>query len=94
MRTPLTSLVVLALAALAGMAVAGRSRFDGPVLVTLTRDHGLHLGDVPVLVVALVGLVALAGLHRAGRRAPAGRRAQPASGTEPATPAARESAAR
>ena len=49
---------------LALMAVSGRSRFDGPVVLPLTRNHGLHAADLVVLLVAAVGLVALASLTR------------------------------
>ena len=35
--------------ALTVMALAGQRRFDGPLLVNLGQDHGVHLGDfIPV----------------------------------------------
>ena len=30
--------------------------FAGPVLLTLTRTHGVHLGDLPVLVFVAVAV--------------------------------------
>ena len=35
--------------ALTVLALAGQRRFDGPLLVNLGQDHGVHLGDfIPV----------------------------------------------
>jgi hypothetical protein len=56
------TLVLLAL-----MAISGRSRFDGPVLLPVTANHGLHAADFVVLLVAAAGLVALASLGRTTR---------------------------
>jgi hypothetical protein len=57
-----TTLVVLAL-----MAISGRSRFDGPVVLPVTADHGLHAADLVVLLVAVLGLAALTSLDRPSR---------------------------
>jgi hypothetical protein len=40
-------------------ALAGASRFDGPVLLGLTSNHGVHLVDLPLVLLALAGLVVL-----------------------------------
>ena len=57
-----TTVVVLAL-----MAISGRSRFDGPVVLPVTTNHGLHAADLVVLLVAALGLAALATLNRPSR---------------------------
>jgi hypothetical protein len=41
---------------LAAAALAGRSRFSGPVIVEVVPYHGLHLEDLPVLVVWLLAM--------------------------------------
>jgi hypothetical protein len=63
MRQGLAGLLALVVVALTALAIGGQSRLDGPVLVHLTTDHGLHRGDlVPLLLggIVLVGLAALA----------------------------------
>ncbi len=52
---------------LALMAISGRSRFDGPVVLPLTANHGLHAADFLVLLVAAAGLLALLSLSRTTR---------------------------
>ena len=42
--------------ALTVLALAGQRRFDGPLLVTLGRDHGIHLGDFVPVAFWLVGV--------------------------------------
>jgi presenilin-like A22 family membrane protease len=42
--------VVVALVALSAWWVVPLHAFAGPVLVTLTATHGIHAGDLPVLV--------------------------------------------
>ena len=56
------TLVLLAL-----LAISGRSRFDGPVVLQLTTDHGLHVADFGVMLLLVLGLVALASLPRTTR---------------------------
>ncbi|MGQ7297650.1 hypothetical protein [Quadrisphaera sp. KR29] len=57
--------VVVVLSVLSLAVVAGDHRFQGPVVLPLTAEHGLHLGDVLVVVawavcVGLVGRLVLA----------------------------------
>ncbi|GAB4012701.1 hypothetical protein [Nocardioides ultimimeridianus] len=53
-------LSALALAALLSIlmlfAVAGHSRLSGPVLLTISRTHGVHRDDLVALVAWLAGL--------------------------------------
>ena len=59
------------LTALALLGVAGQYPGEGPVLLTLSYKHGVHLGDLGVAAAWLVSLILLAVL--AGRpAAPAG----------------------
>jgi len=46
------------------MSLAGHTPWDGRVLLTVTADHGLHDGDVPVLAAWLLGMVGCAWLWR------------------------------
>jgi hypothetical protein len=61
-----------ALSGFAFLLLTGRYINDGPVIVTVVQDHGLHAGDVFVIagwiasMVALGALVSTAG--RDGRR--------------------------
>jgi hypothetical protein len=60
-------------AALVTLAVAGETKI-GPVVLTLTRTHGLHAGDVAAAVVMslfalAVTIIVLAHYVSAGRRA-------------------------
>ena len=41
------------------LLVTGRYIHDGPVVATVTRNHGLHAGDVFVLAGWAVGMVSL-----------------------------------
>jgi len=59
------------LTAFAFLLVTGQYLNDGPVLVRLAEDHGLHEGDLFVLAGWLVSLAVLALLVR--RLAPRGR---------------------
>jgi len=45
---------------LALLAISGRSRFDGPVVLQLSTHHGLHAADLLVMALAAGGLWALA----------------------------------
>ena len=52
--------------ALTLLAVAGQRRFDGPLLVRLGQDHGVHLGDFLPVAFWLGGLVTCLRLGRNG----------------------------
>ncbi|GAB3352573.1 hypothetical protein [Modestobacter lapidis] len=52
------------LTAFAFLLITGRYLNDGPVLVQVTANHGLHEGDLFVLAGWLVALLALAVLAR------------------------------
>ncbi|MGY2083229.1 hypothetical protein [Blastococcus sp. SYSU DS0539] len=60
------------------LLVTGEYRNEGPVLLTVARDHGLHAGDLFVLagwavaVLALVALAAMPGRHPDGEAPPRG----------------------
>lgn len=47
--------------------VAGSSRLDGPIILDLSASHGVHLGDLPVLLVGAVAMVAIAWFARSHR---------------------------
>ena len=65
----LFALVVAAmLTAFAALLVTGRYVNEGPVLLTLTDEHGLHEGDVFVLTGWAAGMLSLLGLLLARRR--------------------------
>jgi hypothetical protein len=53
-----TGVALCAIAALAVAGVAGSNRFSGPVLVGI-GTHGVHLGDLAVLLIALTGGLAV-----------------------------------
>lgn len=68
-RVPLRLLaIVLAevVSILAVLLIAGHGPWAGPVLVAFSEDHGLNVGDVPVLLLWAAGLAACAALWRAG----------------------------
>jgi hypothetical protein len=51
------------LSGFAFLLLTGQYINEGPVLASVTRDHGLHAGDVFVIsgwAVAMLGLIALA----------------------------------
>lgn len=54
-RLPL-ALAALCLTALAARAVAGHDLWAGRTLVSLTASHGIDSGDIPVMVIWLVGM--------------------------------------
>jgi hypothetical protein len=61
MRTRvLLVLVAAALSVLALRSVAGHDRLAGHTLISLTMDHGIDAGDLPVALVWVVGMVCLA----------------------------------
>jgi hypothetical protein len=66
----LSALVVAAvLSAFAVLLLTGRHLADGPVLLRLGADHGVHAGDLFVVLGWAVALLAVGGLLRApGRR--------------------------
>lgn len=49
------------------LLVTGEYSNDGPILVTLGEDRGVHAGDVFVLTGWALALLAVAGLLAAGR---------------------------
>ena len=55
-RRAFVSAVVLVLMV---FAVGGHNRFEGPTVLALTTDHGVHVGDIPLVVLAVVALVVL-----------------------------------
>ena len=58
------------LSGFAALLLTGRYINDGPVLVTLDRSHGLHVGDLCVAGGWLLGVLALVALTaRSGRGA-------------------------
>ncbi|MGY1779763.1 hypothetical protein [Geodermatophilus sp. SYSU D01036] len=59
------------LSGFAFLLLTGRYDNDGPVVVRMTPEHGLHLGDVFVLVAWAVAMALLLVLARTGGR-PAG----------------------
>jgi hypothetical protein len=72
-RWACTSAAALVLTVFAFLLLTGRYPNDGRVVVEVTRDHGLHQGDVFVIaawVVAMVCLLVLA-VRPARRRAAA-----------------------
>ncbi|MGY1684746.1 hypothetical protein ACI8AK_04050 [Geodermatophilus sp. SYSU D00867] len=50
------------LTAFAALLVTGRYYNEGPVLVRVTAEHGLHRGDVFVVTGWAAGMLSLAGL--------------------------------
>ena len=56
------------LSAFAVLLVTGRYPSEGPVLLTLTVEHGLHRGDVLVLIGWAAGVLSLLGLLVLRRR--------------------------
>lgn len=66
----LSALVVAAvLSAFAVLLLTGQYVNEGPVLVRLTRTHGVHVGDLFVVLGWAVALLAVGGLLRpTGRR--------------------------
>jgi hypothetical protein len=53
---------VAVLSAFALLLVTGRYYNEGPVLIRVAEDHGLHQGDVFVLTSWAVGVLSLLGL--------------------------------
>ncbi|WP_370327092.1 hypothetical protein [Euzebya sp.] len=62
-RAALTASV--AIGVLVVLALAGQGRLSGPILVSVTSRHGIHLGD---LLVVLAGVTAIAAVIRLARR--------------------------
>jgi hypothetical protein len=48
------------LSTFAALLLNGRYRAEGPVVFTVTDDHGLHRGDILVLGGWLIGVIAIA----------------------------------
>ena len=53
------------------LLLTGRYINDGPVVITLTDSHGLHVGDLFVIAGWAVGMATLLLLTRNGSRVPA-----------------------
>lgn len=51
--------VTAVLVVLTMFVVGGHNRFAGPVLVTLTTSHGVHAGDVPLVLLAAAAVTLL-----------------------------------
>jgi hypothetical protein len=65
----LSALVIaVILSAFAVLLLTGRYVNDGPVLVTLGADRGIHAGDVFIVAGWAVALLAEVGLLRAAER--------------------------
>ena len=56
------------LTAFAVLLLAGHHAYEGPVLLRLSEDHGVHLGDVFVVLGWAAALAAELGLLRATSR--------------------------
>lgn len=63
----LCGLLIAGLGALAVATLVTEDGGTGPVLVRVSDEHGLHLGDLPVLLIPLFGL-GLMGVGRLLRR--------------------------
>lgn len=48
------------------LLIAGHGPWAGPLLLKVSENHGLNVGDVPVLVLWVAGLAACVSLWRAG----------------------------
>ena len=59
MSRPRRALLTLALLVLTVAAVGGHNRYEGPTVLRLTHSHGVHAGDVPLVLLAGVALVVL-----------------------------------
>ncbi|GGO79193.1 hypothetical protein [Nocardioides deserti] len=53
---------------LAALSVAGVSPYSGPRILGLSSDHGVHLGDLPVLALWLVGMACVGVVWRRSHR--------------------------
>jgi hypothetical protein len=60
--------VVVVLTGFAALLVTGRYLADGPILLSLSAEHGLHEGDLLVAAGWLVAVVAVVLLTVRGRR--------------------------
>lgn len=49
----------VAIGVLVVMAVAGRSRLSGPVLLSLSGTHGVHAGDLAAVVLGAMAVIAV-----------------------------------
>jgi hypothetical protein len=56
------------MSAFAALLLHGQYFAEGPVVVSLTTNHGIHRGDVLVSLGWLIGIIALAGMLADGRR--------------------------
>jgi hypothetical protein len=61
------SVVALLISGISAQALAGSSRFSGPVILTLSPTHGVHVDD---LLVVLAWLGCMAWCLRQWRRSP------------------------
>ena len=56
------------LSGFAFLLLTGQYLEDGPVLISLSRDHGLHAGDLFVIAGWAVGIAALVAMTRTPSR--------------------------
>lgn len=61
------ALVTAALVVVTLFAVGGHNRYEGPTLFALSHSHGVHAGDIPLVVLAAWAVSLLWG---GGRRRP------------------------
>lgn len=59
-----SAVVVVVLTAFAALTILGVLSWEGPVLVGLSHDHGVHVRDLLVVGGWAVAVVALAALNR------------------------------
>ncbi|MDN4174496.1 hypothetical protein QWY28_16165 [Nocardioides sp. SOB77] len=67
---PLALVLVLAgvLSVLTSLLIAGHGPWAGPTVLKLSPNHGLNLGDIPVLGLWALGMGACAALARRDQR--------------------------
>jgi hypothetical protein len=64
----ISGLLIAASGALAVLVLVTRDGGSGPVLLRVDEQHGLHLGDLPLFVVPMLGLALVGVGHRLSRR--------------------------
>ncbi len=68
LRLLCSTVVGIVLSGFAFLLLTGQYINDGPVLVSLSSSHGLHLGDMFVVIGWVVAMAALVVLTRSSRR--------------------------
>lgn len=53
---PIASVVSVGAIGLAALAIEGRHSWSGPELFGLTASHGVHVGDLLIVVLAIVAI--------------------------------------